>query len=73
MSALARYPLVVFGLGIAAGYFAYKYRKEIVSAAVRASEKGKDFALQQRENLEDLVAECKDCPEEPEAPANGQP
>ncbi len=64
MSILTRHPLVVFGLGIAAGYYAHKYRKEIIESATRLSEKGKDFVLHQRENLEDLVAECKECGDE---------
>ncbi len=58
MSILAKHPLVVFGLGVAAGYYAHKYRKEIIATALQATEKGKDFVLHQKENLEDLVAEC---------------
>jgi hypothetical protein len=61
MSALSKHPLLVFGLGVAAGYFAHKYRKEIIASATRLSEQGKDFVLHQKENLEDLVAECKEC------------
>lgn len=49
------HPLVVFGLGVAVGYAIHKYRKEIIHSANRAAEKGKDFALQQRENLEDIL------------------
>lgn len=64
MSILARHPLLVFGLGIAAGFYAHKYRKEIIESATRLTEKGKDFALNQKENLEDLVAECKECADE---------
>jgi len=58
MSILAKNPLVVFSLGVAAGYFAHKYRKEIIATALQATEKSKDFVLHQKENLEDLVAEC---------------
>lgn len=58
MSILAKHPLLVFGLGVAAGYYAHKYRKEIIESATMVGEKGKDFVLNQRENLEDLVAEC---------------
>jgi len=54
------HPLVMFTLGAAAGYFAYKYRKEIVDAAMHASEKGKDYVLNRKETLEDLVEEAKD-------------
>jgi hypothetical protein len=50
----------MFTLGATAGYFAYKYRKEIVDAAMRASEKGKDYVLNRKETLEDLVEEAKD-------------
>lgn len=52
-----RHPLVLFGLGVAVGYAVHKYRKEIIESANRAAEKSKDFVLQQRENLEDLVGE----------------
>lgn len=52
------HPLVVFGLGVAVGYTIHKYRKEIIESANRAVEKSQDFVLQQRENLEDLVAEA---------------
>ncbi|MDD5034227.1 MAG: hypothetical protein PHE55_05665 [Methylococcaceae bacterium] len=56
---LFHHPLVLFGLGFAVGYTLHKYRKEIIETANRAAEQGKDFALQQRENLEDLVAESR--------------
>ncbi len=57
---ILRHPLVLFGLGIAVGYTVHKYRKEIIESANRAAEKSKDFVLQQRENLEDIVAETQD-------------
>ncbi len=60
MGRLARHPLLVFGLGVAAGIVVYKYRKQIISTAVRAGEKSKDFVLQQKETLEDIVAETKE-------------
>ncbi len=56
ISKVFRHPLVVFGLGVAVGYTIHKYRKEIIASANRAAETSKDFVLQQRENLEDLVA-----------------
>lgn len=67
MSILSRHPLLVFSLGVATGYFAYKYRKEIIASATRATELGKDFVMHQKENLEDLVAECTECPDETDA------
>jgi len=51
------HPLVLFGLGVAVGYTVHKYRKEIIQSANRTVEQSKDFILQQRENLEDIVAE----------------
>lgn len=57
---LVRNPWVLFGAGLAVGYLVHKYRQEIIDSAVRAGEKGKDFVLQQRENLEDLVASGKE-------------
>ena len=64
LSTLSRHPLLVFGLGLAAGYMIHKYRKEIIAGATRVTEQGKDFVLQQKESLEDLVAECKECDDE---------
>jgi hypothetical protein len=57
---LFTHPLVMFALGAAAGYCAYKYRKEIVDAAMRASEMGKDYMMNTRETLEDLMEEAKE-------------
>ncbi len=54
--------LLVGGIagGIAAGYLLHKYEKEIVLGVSKATGMGKDFALQQRENLDDLLAEAKE-------------
>jgi hypothetical protein len=60
MGRLFSHPLVWFGLGVAVGYAVHKYRKEIIESANHAAETSKDFVLQQRENLEDLVAESPD-------------
>lgn len=60
MSKIAKHPILVFGLGVAAGYVIYKYRKEIVSNVGKATDASKDFVLQQKENLEDIVAETKE-------------
>ncbi len=59
MSKATKHPVLVFGLGIVAGYFVYKYRKDIIASASRTIDAGKDFVLHQKENLEDLVAEVK--------------
>ncbi len=63
MSLLARHPVITFGIGLAAGYFIHKYRKEIIDAACGVTEKGKDFVLQQKENLADIIAESKEAGE----------
>ena len=60
MSNIAKHPVLVFGLGIAAGYLVYKYRKEIVASTTKVVDAGKDFVLQQKENLEDIVAETQE-------------
>ena len=60
MSKVVKHPAVVFGLGMVAGYLIYKYRKEIISSTTQVVDAGKDFVLQQRENLEDIVAESKE-------------
>jgi hypothetical protein len=60
MSKLVKNPIVVFSAGVAAGVLVYKYRKQIIASANKAIDSGKDFVLQQKENLEDLVAEAKE-------------
>jgi hypothetical protein len=63
MSLFARHPVITFSLGVAAGFFIHKYRKEIIAAANAASEKGRDFVLEQRENLADVIAETQEVDE----------
>ncbi len=60
MSKVSKHPVLVFGLGVVAGYMIFKYRKEIISSTTKAVDAGKDFVLNQKENLEDIVAEAKD-------------
>ncbi len=60
MSTVTKHPVLVFGLGAIAGVLIYKYRKEIISGATKVVDSGKDFILQQKENLEDIVAETKE-------------
>ena len=64
---LARHPLIMFGLGIAAGYLAHKYRKEIISITSKTAEQSKDFVLRQKENIKDLLAETQEITEETDA------
>lgn len=60
MSIAVKNPIVVFGLGLASGFLIHKYRKEIIASTTKVVDAGKDFVLQQKENLEDLVAETKE-------------
>lgn len=60
MSKATKHPLLVFGLGMVAGFFVYKYRKDIIASATKTIDAGKDFVLHQKENLEDIVAEAKE-------------
>lgn len=60
MSTLSKHPWILFGAGVAVGFLVHKYRKEIIETANRAGEKSKDFVLQQRENLEDIIAGHKE-------------
>lgn len=60
MKNITKHPALVFGLGVVTGYLVYKYRKEIISSTTKVVDAGKDFVLQQKENLEDIVAETKE-------------
>ena len=57
IATLARHPLVLLGLGVAAGYFTHKYRKEIILITCKTAEQSKHFILRQKENLQDLLDE----------------
>lgn len=63
-SLLLRNPLMFLATGvaagIAAGYLLHKYEREIVDALSKATGMGKDFALHQKENLDDLIATAQD-------------
>ncbi|MFZ4538345.1 hypothetical protein [Propionivibrio sp.] len=66
-------PLLVLAVGVAggvaAGYLLHQYRKEIVLAVSKAAGMSKDFALQQKENLADLMEEAKEQEAEAAQPA----
>ena len=66
VSIIARHPLIVFGFGIAAGYFIGKYRKEIIAMVESSVDKSKSFLLRQKENLIDLVEESRENADEPD-------
>jgi len=60
MSILAKHPIITFSLGVAAGFLIHKYRKEIIEAGNAATEKSREFVLQQRDNIGDILAEGRD-------------
>jgi hypothetical protein len=70
--ALLRNPLTLLAVGAAggvvAGFLLFKYQKEIVDGLSKASGMGRDFALQQKENLADLMAEAEEKIEGVKAP-----
>lgn len=63
-ASLLRNPLTLLAAGVAAGvvggFIAFKYQKEIIEGLSKVSGMGKDFALQQKENLNDLMAEAEE-------------
>ena len=63
-ASLLRNPLTLLAVGvaggIAAGFLLHKYEKEIIEGLSKATGMGKDFALQQQENLNDLMAEAQE-------------
>ncbi len=58
--ALLRNPLVLLAAGVVAGYYLHKHRVQIILTLSKASGMGKDFLLQQKESLADLVEETKE-------------
>ena len=63
---LAKQPVILFGLGILTGYFTYKYRKEIIVITSHTAEQGKDFVMQQKNHLSDMLAEIQSGGEAPD-------
>ena len=62
---LVKNPLIMFGLGFATGYFAHKYRKEIISMTHKTAEQSKDFIVRQKEAISDMLAENQEQLEKP--------
>jgi hypothetical protein len=62
-NSLLRSPWLWFTLGAAAGYYAYKHRKEIVALTSRATDMGRDYMQQGKESLEDLLEEAREAEE----------
>lgn len=57
---LLRNPLVLLAAGIVAGYYLHKHQDQIMMTLSKASGMGKDFLLQQKENLADMVEGAKE-------------
>ena len=57
VSLLAKNPLVVLGAGIATGYFAHKYRKEIILSSHKVTEQTKDFVVRQKNSFVEMLSE----------------
>lgn len=70
--ALLRNPWVMLAAGIAVGYYLHKHQDQIVLTLSKASGMGKDFLLQQKESLADLVEGAKE-KEGQQAGKPGQP
>lgn len=70
---LLRNPLLLLAGGIAGGialgYLLHKHEKDVVRVVSKAMGMGKDFVMQQRENLDDLIAEARESDAAPAAPA----
>jgi hypothetical protein len=54
---IARQPVVLLGLGMILGYMTHKYRKEIIAISSHTAEQGKNFIVQQKINLGEMLAE----------------
>ncbi len=65
---IARQPVVLFGLGMILGYVSYKYRKEIITISSHTLEQGKDFIVQQKHNLGEMLAEIHGSSEQKDQP-----
>lgn len=60
MLKISKPPLLVFGLGVAAGFIVYKNRQIIIDSTTKTVETDKNILLEQKEKLLDLVAEAKE-------------
>lgn len=57
---LAKNPLVMLGAGIMTGYFAHKYRKEIILSSTKVTEHTKGFVSRQKQNFVNMLAETEE-------------
>lgn len=59
VSLLAKNPLVMFGAGVVTGYFAHKYRKEIIVSSKKITEQSKDFVARKKQKFVEIVSESE--------------
>ncbi|MEE9423688.1 MAG: hypothetical protein V3V18_01760 [Methylococcales bacterium] len=62
----SKHPLLWIGVGVVTGYLLHKYRKEIIRSVDNTVNKSKDFVQNQKESLDDIVAEARE-EEQPES------
>lgn len=60
VGSLARSPLLLFSVGVVAGYFTHKYRKEIITITSKTAEQGKDFIVRQKEHVQEMLAQSQE-------------
>ena len=56
MHVLTKYPWLVFGLGLAVGYYAHRHRKALIQAAIQGAIQGATAAQRQAVHLESILA-----------------
>ena len=54
---IAKQPIVLFALGVGLGFFTHKYRKEIITLTSHTAEQSKNFIVQQKNHLSEILAE----------------
>lgn len=59
MVTFAKRPIIMFGMGLLSGYLVHKYRKEILLLTGKTAEQSKDFLIQQKEQLKELLEEAQ--------------
>lgn len=57
--AVAKQPLVLFSLGIMSGYLTHKYRKEILAISSHTAKQSKEFIVQQKQHIDEMLDEIK--------------
>ncbi|MFM8445162.1 MAG: hypothetical protein ACKN9W_17715 [Methylococcus sp.] len=56
MNILIKHPLVILGMGLAVGIYAYRHRKEIAEAAAQGSERAREAFMKPSDQPEEVLA-----------------